>query len=64
MMYYSALAFIGIILNTWLYFDDSKNRGAILHRVDKGEKDEKGKKATIRPKSDDYSDISTVSNAK
>ena len=39
MMYYSALAFIGILLNTWLYIDDVRNRSAILHKVDKG-KDE------------------------
>ena len=37
MMYYSALAIIGIVLNVTLYFDDLRNRGGILDAVDNGE---------------------------
>ena len=37
MMYYSLLAVIGIIFNCWLYFDDLRNRGGILDKVDTGE---------------------------
>ena len=36
--YFEVLAVIGILLNLLLYFDDLKNRGGILNRVDKGEK--------------------------
>jgi len=28
-----SLAFIGMFLNIWLYFDDIKNRGGVLHKV-------------------------------
>ena len=37
-VYFEVLAVIGILLNLLLYFDDLKNRGGILNRVDKGEK--------------------------
>ena len=35
--YFEVLAVIGILLNLLLYFDDLKNRGGILNKVDKGE---------------------------
>ena len=37
LVYFEVLAVIGICLNLWLYFDDLKNRGGILNKVDKGE---------------------------
>jgi MFS family permease len=37
MMYYCVLAMIGIFFNVWLYFDDLRNRGGILDKVDDGE---------------------------
>jgi len=37
MMYFCALACMGIIFNVCLYFDDLKNRDGILDRVDDGE---------------------------
>jgi len=37
LIYFIVLALIGICLNLWLYFDDLKNRGGILNKVDKGE---------------------------
>lgn len=37
MMYYSLLGVIGIFFNCWLYFDDLRNRGGILDKVDTGE---------------------------
>lgn len=36
-VYFDGLAVIGIVLNLWLYFDDIKNRGSILDKVDEGE---------------------------
>ena len=63
MIYYSALAFIGVLLNTWLYIDDMKNRNGILNKVDKGDEDEKNKKVSRRPVSQDYSDITSLANS-
>lgn len=37
MMYFVALAAIGIVFNVWLYIDDLRNRGGILDKVDEGE---------------------------
>ena len=37
-VYFELLAIIGICFNLLLYFDDIKNRGGILNKVDKGEK--------------------------
>ena len=36
-IYFICLSCIGICLNLWLYFDDIKNRKAILNNIDKGE---------------------------
>lgn len=34
MMYFCALASLGICFNSWLYFDDLKNRGGVLNAAD------------------------------
>ena len=64
-MYFSALALVGILLNSWLYIDDVRNRGSVLHRLDKGGKDEvkEIQKVETRPKSEEYSDISSVNTS-
>ena len=36
-MYFCVLCVIGFGINVWLYFDDIKNRGGVLHKVDTGE---------------------------
>lgn len=37
MIYFSLLACCGIVFNVWLYFDDIRNRGGVLDKVDSGE---------------------------
>ena len=37
LVYFEVLGGIGLCLNLLLYFDDIKNRGGVLNRVDKAE---------------------------
>ena len=42
LMYFCFLSIIGFCINVWLYFDDLKNRGGVLDKIDNGDGDKMG----------------------
>lgn len=36
-MFLAGCAFIGMLINIWLMYDDLKNHGGVLYKVDKGD---------------------------
>lgn len=42
------ICLVGIILNTWLYFEDIRNNGGILNKVHKGDGIEEMMKSPTR----------------
>ena len=47
MNYYSILAIVGILLNTWMYIDDIRNRDSVLDKVDRGGKEDDALRSSL-----------------
>ena len=45
-IYFCILCVIGFFINVWMYLDDLKNRGGVLHYVDNGDDNEDEPKVT------------------